>query len=123
MASTNDSSSSIHVNSNSKLDITAIPTTQKQFRKLKKENEQLQRILELEALEREREAAEIAQARMMAIKASRALGRKSLTGVNIDKFSLPHPSGQGDLLSDASLVLSPGRRYGLVGKNGAGIVL
>lgn len=77
------SSSAIHVNSNTQLDITAIPTTQKQYRKMKKENEQLQRILELEALEREREAAEIAIARMMAIKASRALGRKSLTGSHI----------------------------------------
>lgn len=43
--------------------------------------------------------------------------------MNIDKFALPHPSGQGDLLSDASLVLSPGRRYGLVGKNGAGNII
>ena len=29
-------------------------------------------------------------------------------------------SGTGDLLTDATLILAPGRRYGLVGRNGAG---
>ena len=57
---------------------------------------------------------------MAAIRASRANGRQSFTGVNIDRLSLPHPSGTGELLSDATLVLAPGRRYGLVGRNGAG---
>lgn len=41
-------------------------------------------------------------------------------GVSLDRFSLMHPTGSGDLLTDASLVLTPGHRYGLIGKNGAG---
>ncbi len=57
---------------------------------------------------------------MAAIKASRASGGKHKTGVNVEELCLPHPSGSGELLSDAKLALSPGRRYGLVGKNGAG---
>jgi ATPase subunit of ABC transporter with duplicated ATPase domains len=40
--------------------------------------------------------------------------------VNIERLSLPHPSGTGDLLTDATLVLAPTKRYGLVGRNGAG---
>lgn len=110
----------LSINSNTKLEVSAIPTTQKQLRKLKKENEVLRKIMQQEALEREREAEELLRARMLAIKASRALGKQSLTGVNINSFSLPHPSGKGDLLSDAQLILSPGRRYGLIGRNGAG---
>ena len=47
---------------------------------MKRENEQLKRMLDQEASEREEEAKEIALARMAAIKASRALGRQSLTG-------------------------------------------
>ena len=48
---------------------------------------------------------------MAAIKASRSAGRQALTGVNLEGFSIPHPSGTGDLLSDATLVMTPGRRY------------
>lgn len=47
---------------------------------MKRENEQLQRMLEQEAREREEEARITAEARMAAIKASRSLGRQSLTG-------------------------------------------
>jgi ATP-binding cassette subfamily F protein 3 len=80
----------------------------------------LQRALKQEAMARAAAEAEMASARMAAIRASRAAGRQALTGVNIDRFSLPHPAGSGDLLTDVSLVLSPGRRYGLIGRNGAG---
>jgi hypothetical protein len=92
------------VMSNSLMDASAIPTTQKQLRKMRKENEQLQKILRSEAATRAAQAAEISSARMAAIKASRAAGRQSLTGVKIERLSLPHPSGTGDLLADASLV-------------------
>jgi len=106
--------------SNTVFESSAIPTTQKQLRKQRKENEALNKILRAEAAHRAQISAEIMAARMAAIRASRALGRQANTGVNIERLSLPHPSGTGDLLSDATLGLAPGRRYGLVGKNGAG---
>jgi ATP-binding cassette subfamily F protein 3 len=105
---------------NSNLDISSVPVTQKQARKLRKEKDVLQRLLQIEALARELEEEELRVARMAAIKASRASGRQANTGVNIERFSLPHPSGTGDLLTDASLTMAKGRRYGLIGKNGAG---
>jgi ATP-binding cassette subfamily F protein 3 len=110
----------MEVNHNSSLDATAIPTTQRQIRKSRKENERLQRILRAEEMARFNAEAEMAAARMAAIKANRAAGRQAAMGVNIERFSIPHPSGTSDLLTDASLTLSSGRRYGLVGKNGAG---
>jgi ATP-binding cassette subfamily F protein 3 len=64
--------------------------------------------------------AEMAAARMAAIKANRAAGRQASTGVNIERFSIPHPSGSAELLTDASLTMAMGRRYGMIGKNGAG---
>lgn len=102
------------------MDVKAIPTTQKEMRKQRKANEILQRILRTEALARAKAEAELSAARMAAIKASRALGRQSNTGVSIERFSIPHPTGTGDLLTDAALTLAPGHRYGLIGKNGAG---
>ena len=108
------------VNHNSNLDATAIPTTQRQIRKNRKENERLQRILRAEELARFNAEAEMAAARMAAIKANRAAGRQAAMGVNIERFSIPHPSGTSDLLTDASLTLASSRRYGLIGKNGAG---
>lgn len=119
-ASEDDAAPGIQLSNNSLMDVTSIPTTQKQMRKMRKENEQLQKILKAEAAARAALAAELAHARMAAIRASRTGGRQALTGVNIEHLSLPHPSGTGELLSDATLVLAPGRRYGLVGKNGAG---
>jgi ABC-type multidrug transport system fused ATPase/permease subunit len=119
-ASEDDSAPGIQLSNNSLMDASSIPTTQKQLRKMRKENEQLQKILKAEAAARAALAAELAHARMAAIRASRAGGRQSLTGVNIERLSLPHPSGTGELLSDATLILAPGRRYGLVGRNGAG---
>ena len=106
---------------NTAMDAKVIPTTQKQIRKQRRENEQLQKILRLEAIKRAEAEAEMLAARMAAIKASRALGKQSTLGVNIEKFSIPHPSGSADLLTDASLSLVPGRRYGLVGRNGSGM--
>lgn len=82
--------------------------------------QQSQRISREQAAAEEALRMEMAAARLAAIDASRKTGRQSNTGVNIDRFSLPHPSGTGDLLSDAQLVLSPGRCYGLIGRNGAG---
>jgi hypothetical protein len=97
-----------------------VTLTQRQMRKQRKANEQLQRVLRLEAEQRLKVEAEMAAARMAAIKASRQRGRQANKGVNIERFSIPHPAGSGDLLTDASLVMMNGRRYGLIGKNGAG---
>ena len=110
----------VKLSNNSQLDVSAIPTTQKQLRKMRKENEALQKILKAEATARAELAAELAAARMAAIRASRASGRQANTGVNIERLTLPHPSGTGDLLTDVPLILASGRRYGLVGRNGAG---
>lgn len=108
------------VNHNSSLDAAAIPTTQRQIRKGRKESERLNRILRAEEMARLNAQAEMSAARMAAIKANRTAGRQAAMGVNIERFSIPHPSGTSDLLTDASLTLAGGRRYGLVGKNGAG---
>lgn len=102
------------------LDVKAIPQTQRELRKQRKANEQLQRILRAEAMARAKAEEEMAQARMAAIRASRAMGKQYNTGVTMEAFSLPHPTGSGELLTDASLTLAPGHRYGLIGKNGAG---
>lgn len=105
---------------NMALDAADIPINQKEVRRRRKDNEVLQKMLRAEAAARARVEAELAKARMAAIQASRKLGRQSNCGVNIERFSIPHPSGSADLLTDASLKLSPGRRYGLIGRNGAG---
>lgn len=97
-----------------------VPTTKSEIRKAKKEEEALRKRLKVESDLRSKEMEEMLQARMMAIQAARALGNSYKTGVNIEGLSLPHPSGTGDLLTDAKLVLVPRRRYGLIGKNGCG---
>lgn len=102
------------------MNIKDVPVTQREMRKQRRANEQLQKLLRLEALARLKQEEELAAARMAAIKASRTQGRQANVGVNIERFSIPHPSGTSDLLTDVSLTLTPGRRYGLVGKNGAG---
>ena len=91
-----DPSPSGPLSSNSLMDASAIPTTQKQLRKMRKENEVLQKILKAESLARSTAAAEMAAARMAAIKASRSAGRQANTGVNIERLSLPHPSGANE---------------------------
>jgi len=111
---------SIETNHNSSLDASSMPSTQKQLRRQRKDNEKLQKMLRIEEMARLQAEKEMADARMAAIKANRAGGRQASTGVHLDRFNIPHPSGSSDLLTDASLVLSSHRRYGLIGKNGAG---
>ena len=115
-----DTQTSGDVNHNTTLDAKAIPKTQKEARKMRKENDRLQKILRAEEMARMEAEAEMSAARMAAIIANRSGGRQATTGVSIERFSIPHPSGTSDLLTDAALVLATGRRYGLVGKNGAG---
>ena len=40
--------------------------------------------------------------------------------VETEAFTLPNPGGGADLLEESSFVLVPGRRYGLIGRNGTG---
>jgi hypothetical protein len=111
---------SIESNHNSSLDASSMPSTQKQLRRQRKDNEKLHKMLRMEEMARLQAEKEMSDARMAAIKANRAGGRQASTGVHLDRFNIPHPSGSSDLLADASLVLSSHRRYGLIGKNGAG---
>jgi ATP-binding cassette subfamily F protein 3 len=110
----------VEVNHNTTLDASVIATTQRQVRRNRKENDRLNKILRGEELARMNAEAEMSAARMAAIKANRTAGRQASMGVNIERFSIPHPSGSSDLLTDASLTLASGHRYGMVGKNGAG---
>jgi len=47
-------------------------------------------------------------------------GCDPLGSVDVKTFQLPNPGGGPDLLEDASCVLVPGHRYGLIGRNGKG---
>ncbi len=95
---------------------TKAPQTKAELKRQKKLEEQL----EAEANRRKEEQQQQMVARMAAIKATRAAGQRHKQGVNIDNMCLPHPSKNGELLSDVSLTLAPTRKYGLIGKNGAG---
>jgi hypothetical protein len=59
--------------SNGLMDITNVPTTQKQMRKMRRENEYLQRILRAEAAAEESRRQELLAARLAAIKAGSGL--------------------------------------------------
>jgi ABC-type multidrug transport system fused ATPase/permease subunit len=109
------------VATNESLDMKDIPTNQRSKRKLKRDNEQLARKLRLESALMAEQRQAMAAARMAAIKASRNASKsKAITGLHLECFSLPHPSGTGDLFTDLSLNLNYGSRYGLIGRNGAG---
>jgi ABC-type dipeptide/oligopeptide/nickel transport system ATPase subunit len=43
-----------------------------------------------------------------------------LAAIELGPFQLPNPGGGADLLDDAVLTLTPGHRYGLIGRNGKG---
>ena len=50
----------------------------------------------------------------------RGLGGFTLGPIDTGDFSLPNPGGGPDLLEKASLLLTPGKKYGLIGRNGKG---
>ena len=107
-------------NSNSALNMSSMPATLRQKKRAKKEEELLQRKLRAEAAREAEERRVMASARMAAIRANRVAGKTAKSGYSLDRFSIPHPSGTGNLLEDVSLTLSSQRRYGLIGKNGSG---
>lgn len=43
-----------------------------------------------------------------------------LATIELGPFQLPNPGGGSDLLENASMILVPGHRYGLIGRNGKG---
>lgn len=94
--------------------------TSRDARKDKKANEQHRRAVENELRLREEVLKSQQEARLSVLKASRGFSRQAYSGLNLEGFSLPSPSGSGDLLSDVSLILTFGHRYGLIGKNGVG---
>eukprot|EP00929_Paragymnodinium_shiwhaense_P005165 TRINITY_DN10675_c0_g1_i1.p1 TRINITY_DN10675_c0_g1~~TRINITY_DN10675_c0_g1_i1.p1 ORF type:complete len:731 (+),score=197.83 TRINITY_DN10675_c0_g1_i1:113-2305(+) len=63
--------------------------------------------------------AEIDAAREKAIKLRSTKGAFN-GGIEIGPITLPNPGGGLDLLDQASFNMTPGRRYGLIGRNGKG---
>ena len=65
--------------------------------------------------------AEMSEASRKAAEARIAGGGNQQMGpIETGEFSLPNPGGGPDLLERASLLLTPGKRYGLIGRNGKG---
>jgi ATP-binding cassette, subfamily F, member 3 len=73
-------------------------------------------VKETESLEQEMAAAREAAAQMR----TDGQGGAGLGAIETGTFDLPNPGGGADLLSNAAVVLVPGRRYGLIGRNGKG---
>ena len=73
-------------------------------------------IAETDALEQEMAAAREEAAKLRTAGA----GGGALGAIDTGVFDLPNPGGGADLLSNANAVLVPGRRYGLIGRNGKG---
>ena len=65
--------------------------------------------------------AEMHEARIKAAMARiKGDGGYMLGPIDTGEFSLPNPGGGVDLLERASLLLTPGKKYGLIGRNGKG---
>ena len=67
-------------------------------------------------------AAELEDARVTAAR-MRLSGEASgsrLAAIELGPFQLPNPGGGADLIENASAILVPGHRYGLIGRNGKG---
>lgn len=72
----------------------------------------------------QRSTAELEEEMRMAMEQAarlRALEGSYRGAIEAQAFTLPNPGGGANLLEDASFVLVPGRRYGLIGRNGKGI--
>jgi ATP-binding cassette subfamily F protein 3 len=89
-------------------------------RALKEEEAEKKRWAQLKEREARRQArAEQRKREAMQIYLSQTNRTRSID-INVDHFSMPTQDGGSELLSDASLRLAPGRRYGLIGRNGVG---
>ncbi|CAE8666632.1 unnamed protein product [Polarella glacialis] len=77
------------------------------------------RKVEVARVEAEQLDKELDGAKAKAVKLRQTKGPFKGT-IEIGPLTLPNPGGGLDLLADASFVMTPGRRYGLVGRNGKG---
>eukprot|EP00037_Helgoeca_nana_P004794 m.47955 g.47955 ORF g.47955 m.47955 type:complete len:733 (-) comp15756_c0_seq1:125-2323(-) len=64
--------------------------------------------------------AELEAARVRAARIRMNTGATPMGTLEMGPFNLPNPGGGADLIEGASLVLVPGHRYGLIGRNGKG---
>lgn len=64
--------------------------------------------------------AEVEAARENSVMLRGSKGLNFTSAVKVGPFDLPHPGGSGNLLENTSFVLTPGRRYALIGRNGKG---
>ena len=92
----------------------------KDARRRKKEDSTQRKAMEREMQARQLKLNEMKVARMAAIRASRGFARQASSAVILDKFTVPHPAGMGDILAESNVTLVPRHRYGFIGKNGIG---
>lgn len=85
-----------------------------------KELKKMQQKSETAALAAKALDAEIQAASERATRERGAKGHNLKSAIKLGPFDLPHPSGHGNLLDNASFTLTPGRRYALIGRNGKG---
>ena len=90
---------------------------EKEKARAKKAGEKLAATAEVERREM---FAELREARERSARSRIDGSAKTLANVDLGPFNLPNPGGGSDLIEDASLSLVPGRRYGLIGRNGKG---
>lgn len=64
------------------------------------------------------EQVDVAREQAVLLRAEKGLNFND--AIKVGPFDLPHPAGGRPLLEDATFALTPGRRYGLVGRNGKG---
>ena len=65
-------------------------------------------------------ADEILRGRVQVAKLRAKEGASRLGSIELGPTNIPNPGGGPDLIEDASCVLVPGHRYGLLGRNGKG---
>lgn len=89
-----------------------------------KEKERAKKLGERLAAKADEERREMFEALTLAREKSARLKTsgvgKCLGNIELGPFNLPNPGGGPDLIENASVVLAPGRRYGLIGRNGKG---
>lgn len=92
--------------------------------KIQARKEAVERDLEAQYLRREKERAKRAieqrQRAMETYLKATATGASRSNEVRIEDFSLPSLGGGAELIASAALTFTPGRRYGLIGRNGMG---
>jgi len=83
--------------------------------KRKRMDKSLKVVAQNEALQRDLESARIA-----AVNARLTQHIGAISSIDAGPFDLPNPGGGANLIDGCAFTLEPGRRYGLVGRNGRG---